>query len=484
MSLINQMLKDIEKRRRKPTAENRESILDGVRVPEKTTNRRRYLLPALCLLAVGLGIWDGTIPLPEFKKAQPPAPRLQSSPAPRLPVPEKKRPPQQAASLEPFAPPAGKGGDEPRPSQAPEPATAASAASAHPPEPVAPPMTAPGARLVALRIGLHRQKLRLVAEFDALPPYAVRPGNEKGELRLRLKGASADIPLPAVPEASLLEELGIEKTAEGVELSLRAPTLGRYETFVLQGTETAGARLVVDLYPEQVARSAVSAPKTAVVSSQPEPVPAAAAPKPSAVTKTPSEDPALAARRLYEQGRAAAEGGKGLEAEQLLRLALHRDSSHLAARELLFASLARQGRSEEAISLLEEGLKVAPGHSPFKMNLARLLLERGEAGAARDVLERGGLPPVAEAPDAHALLAALCRQTGDFAAAQGHYRRLLSRWPRRGLWWMGLGIALESGGEPKEAAAAFRRAIEAGDLREDLSRYVLDRLAVLSRQGA
>lgn len=161
-------------------------------------------------------------------------------------------------------------------------------------------------------------------------------------------------------------------------------------------------------------------------------------------------------------------------AEQLARAP---DDTRLRAR--LVRHYLGQGRQDRAGELLLEGLAHAPRDADLARLYAGLLVRRGDLAEALELLERAA-PPLRADPDYHALRATLLRRTGRPEAAVEVYHSLVRSRPASGLWWMGLGIALESAHREREALPAFRRALRGRDLQPAVSRYIGERIAALS----
>lgn len=186
------------------------------------------------------------------------------------------------------------------------------------------------------------------------------------------------------------------------------------------------------------------------------------------------------AEEAYLDGKWALSQGRTGLAINSLQNALDHYPGHLPARELLADVLVKSGETIEAMSLLNIGLEIAPDYIVFKKKYARLLINQGDEDAAAKVLLKGGLPSVEEDPEAHVMLASLYQSLGEpFLAAQT-YRNLLIAWPQTGAFWVGLGGALEGQKLPEEAIACYQRALKTKNLRKDLSQYAKKRLSVLN----
>ena len=116
----------------------------------------------------------------------------------------------------------------------------------------------------------------------------------------------------------------------------------------------------------------------------------------------------------------------------------------------------------------------------FKKKYARLLVEQGDYDMATKVMLDGGLPTVADDPEAHVVLASLYQRLGEpFLAAQT-YRNLLVVWPQTGAFWVGLGGSLEGQHLSVAAVECYQKALKTKNLRKDLAAYAKKRLSVLN----
>ena len=197
-------------------------------------------------------------------------------------------------------------------------------------------------------------------------------------------------------------------------------------------------------------------------------------------SKTKATTPYGMAEEAYLDGKwAYAQERSGL-AVRSLRHALELYPGHLPARESLVEILSQEGKTGEAMFLLAEGLEIAPDYLGFKKRYARLLVEQGDYETATKVMLNGGLPAVEDDPEAHVVLASLYQRLDESFLAAQTYRNLLVAWPQTGAFWVGLGGALEGQHLPEEAVVCYQRSLKTKDLRQDLSRYAKKRLRLLN----
>lgn len=187
------------------------------------------------------------------------------------------------------------------------------------------------------------------------------------------------------------------------------------------------------------------------------------------------------AEEAFLDGKWALEQQRSSLAVWFLQHALELYPGHLPARELLIEILDKDGETGEVMFLLAEGLEIAPDYIVFKKSYARLLVDQGDYDAAARVMLYDGLPTVEEDPEAHVFMAHLYQRLGESFLAAQTYRNLLVAWPQTGVFWVGLGGALEGQNLPEKAVECYQKALKTKNLRQDLSRYAKKRLSLLAR---
>lgn len=182
----------------------------------------------------------------------------------------------------------------------------------------------------------------------------------------------------------------------------------------------------------------------------------------------------------YRQATVYQQQGRQNEALQALEAALKSDPLHSAARQLKISLLLEAKRHEEAIRELKQGLLVEPSQLNFSMILARLLVERAKLNDAIEVLQKNqGLAQ--DRPDYLAFLAALQQKTGHHKEAVQLYRQALKKHSQNGVWWMGLGISLQADGMNQEAIEAFKQAKMQGGISAELQAFIEQKIEVLQK---
>lgn len=423
MSLINQMLKDLDARRERENGSRWDEALQdlpSVAGKKAPSGRRLHValaaLVATGLLVLGIGLWRGRLrPAPSASANRPISSRkLAASATQKVGVPEgvsRKVVKREVPHREVASPQEAAGHRK--------------AAS--------PPVPSSAKSLVAVAPAPSRHRARPVKAFA--PPKTVA-----------VKGATV-VPAHLPAHKAPVNATAAPQKPERKRLAKVLPTP------VGQRRKSAVAlRRQEGVAPGRLAR-----------------VPHVATPQ--------SE-----AEAAFRRGVADLRRGRDRSAEADLREALAEDAGQLKARRTLVAFLLQNGRISEAAGLLAGGIKVAPSYLPFREGYARILVGEGAWSTARAVLLQGGRPKLSRHPEFFALSAAISQRLGDYAAAADIYRKLVTLRPETGVWWMGLGLAQESRGKDNAAARAYRQAMACADLNVDLRRFVAAREAAIGEK--
>lgn len=465
MSLINQMLKDLEKR--SPSQGAPASGLPPRVASSGRSRRSRKLLwfgLALMLLAGGAGAWAIRIAAEPEKVEKPASEAIASA------TPSEVEPVSQVLPLADSA--------------------RSSASSVE-----------PQVALEGVSLTPREDGLQIEIAFSRVPTYRLIRGMKDRQLVLELPHGEITAEMPDVNGVPLLDDLQADTGPTGGRLVFLLKKACRYEALSLSDGPAGGSLILgFILHPET---TPVQQPALPVASddqgegvegehagpaeSQPGavsmPVAQAAPAEPEFVRQAAPLTPHQRAANLCRDGIAALQQGRLQEAEISLRTALSIEPGHIVARDMLLRLLTMQGRQTEIAAVLAEGTKALPEHLAYRERYARLLIERGALSEAREELLREPRPAVTDAPGMYAMLAALYQRQEQYAAAALTYRGLLAVEPQKALWWMGLGIALERTSSVEEARQAYRQALSRGGLSAGLQDYIRQRLAVLDNSG-
>ena len=185
--------------------------------------------------------------------------------------------------------------------------------------------------------------------------------------------------------------------------------------------------------------------------------------------------PRSRAESEYRKAIDAVNQGRVAEAVDGLTRALHDDSLHAGARQLLVKLLLEARRVDEALQVLHEGLQGQPAQLGWAMTLARLQVDRSDLAGAWQTLEFS-LPAAGHSADYLGFSAHVLQRLGRHREAIVQYQGATRLAPGDGRWWLGLGLAMESEGRVSESRDAFLRAKQCGNLGSALSALVEQKL--------
>jgi Flp pilus assembly protein TadD len=150
---------------------------------------------------------------------------------------------------------------------------------------------------------------------------------------------------------------------------------------------------------------------------------------------------------------------------------LNKYPDNLAVRETLATLLFSVGNKQEAEVVVDEGLKINPNYSAFAKLKAHILVDHGHSNAALLLMEKA-MPDINQDADYYAFMANLYQTQGQSMAAARIYYQLVNLSEAKGVWWVGLGIALESAGKNNAALEAYRKAQRYTDLSASVRFFV------------
>jgi MSHA biogenesis protein MshN len=225
--------------------------------------------------------------------------------------------------------------------------------------------------------------------------------------------------------------------------------------------------------PQPVADPAPVPPAQTPVSG--EPVSASTPEEELPAVKQVRETPEAMDRRVSQELASLLGNGEVAKAEQRLQ-ALVAAQSAPASREVFARRMLVEGKPEHALAWLPAD--VTADVPDLRLLRARALHATDDLAGALSTLE-SSVPPVADNAGYRVTLATLLQQAGRSAESARHWSLLIAVDDSRAAWWVGLGIALESGGKPDSAARAYTQAAQLPGLSPSLADYVRERLRSL-----
>ncbi|WP_370280272.1 tetratricopeptide repeat protein [Pontibacterium sp.] len=180
------------------------------------------------------------------------------------------------------------------------------------------------------------------------------------------------------------------------------------------------------------------------------------------------------ARKLLQQNKVT-------EAQLLLESQLDRDKQSLDSRALLASLYLAGGNIAQASDVADVGLAAAPIHSGLKKVKARILLMNKDSAAAVALLQSAP-PAIKLDAEYHELLAAALQQQGRADDAVNVYYQLLKYDSGQARLWVGLGYSLELAARPAESRKAYESSLQVPGIEDNLKRYVTQRLSQLAER--
>lgn len=149
------------------------------------------------------------------------------------------------------------------------------------------------------------------------------------------------------------------------------------------------------------------------------------------------------------------------------------------SRETYGKLLVNDGEYLAARNVIESGLGLAPNHAGFKKIKARILITNGALEEAV-VLLSSRAPSINEDIEYHEILATAQLASRDYSGALNSYTQLVRQDRRQGRWWYGFAASQESLGNREAARQGYDQALQQSNLSPNLRRRIQERLTVLN----
>ena len=271
-------------------------------------------------------------------------------------------------------------------------------------------------------------------------------------------------PVPAPPRARLVAPQASTPARTTPSPAARAPEAPQA---VKAPPAPALKPIATQPNPTQKMEKALAAKATEAVTEEPvdqsgpaaTPVPRAERPRQGVVTRVLTA--AQRAENAYQEALPLIQQGQLVQAQVLLEKAVSSDADHNEARLLLARLHANVGQTQQAQNLLKIGLARSPTHSEFAMAMAQIYLQSNDVPMAIATLQRSQ-GAAAENADFHALLGALLQHQGQHPAAKEQYLIALRLAPDSPNWLVGLAISLQALELNTAALQSYQRALDLG----------------------
>lgn|GEM_PF-328248 len=146
------------------------------------------------------------------------------------------------------------------------------------------------------------------------------------------------------------------------------------------------------------------------------------------------------------------------------------------SRALVAQELLATGQTEAAMALLPAG--AVQQSAQLRLLKARGLVQQQRSAEAL-VLLSDQPPAIASHADYYETWATLLYQSGDYVQARQLWAELIKTDDTRSTWWAGLGMALDAQSQTAAARKAYAQALLLSDLPKPLDRYLRHRLSAL-----
>jgi len=184
-------------------------------------------------------------------------------------------------------------------------------------------------------------------------------------------------------------------------------------------------------------------------------------------------------RNLSQQALRLAQDGELIEAYNVLYNFIGNNPEAHQSRNTLATLLFAQQEFLQVKVLVDEGLLLAPNHAGYKKIKARLYIREGDLDAAIRLLNSSP-PAMADDTEYFELLSSLYQQNGEHRQAIEIYQELIRVDRMTGRWWTGLAISHEAMGNYGEALNSYQVAIQNENLDSRLRQYSQGRIRELS----
>jgi MSHA biogenesis protein MshN len=194
----------------------------------------------------------------------------------------------------------------------------------------------------------------------------------------------------------------------------------------------------------------------------------------------PTTDNKVTADQTYQKALQLVDENNVPAAISTLKDLLTTTPDYADAREALVKLLLQQGQISDADNILHAGMEARPGYPPFVELQAHIMALEGEYANALATLQTVK-PIMQDNPDYYAFMAALYQQVGNAQQAARLYNQLLKLRANDASWWLGLATALEASNQKNAALQAYQQALAIGTLEPQVQDFINNRISALRR---
>ena len=345
--------------------------------------------------------------------------------------------------------------------------------------------------LSTLEFTSGKQTSVFTLSFSAHPEYRFgqeRTGNKRLEIAFPNGVVGRNLVIPDIPSAGLIKEFSLKPESSALLLRVDLTDDGFIDSVQSNNSGTAGFLLKITIQ-RSIAQVTEKTDLPAAKSVALEGAKVAEAPvaKPVASVTEQKNSPVLQKvgtnsagwRNDYQRGIQQLKQGQLKTAEQSFQRVLDDNPQMIDARLQLIALLQRQGLPSQAETVLVQGLDISPADVSLRKLRARQLLARKAYAEGIKLLNSKPVPVLNGDSEYFGLLAVLFHDAGDYPSALGIYQQLVNVQPNNSTWWFGLALCADQSSNLTVARQAYRKALALPTLRADLQAYAQQRLQQL-----
>lgn len=184
-------------------------------------------------------------------------------------------------------------------------------------------------------------------------------------------------------------------------------------------------------------------------------------------------------RNISSQAALQIQRGQLMEAYRSLLEFLDENPEAHQSRVTLAKLLFAQQEYAQAESVVDQGLTIALNYAAYKKIKARLMMMQGQLNETVELLVQ--LPPtLATDTEYYELLASAYQKAGTHSRAIEVYQDLIRYDRQQGRWWAGMGISHEALGNVDDAISSYQAALQTNKLESSLRQYSQNRVRFLS----
>jgi tetratricopeptide (TPR) repeat protein len=304
-------------------------------------------------------------------------------------------------------------------------------------------------------IELSQNKNRVTLQFNLSHSihYRIQTEESHEHIQLILSNTQLQPSFSAVPQHVLFKNIHLETVGENLQIDLDVLPGTKIESLTLSDQAPYHLDLVL-------VNQSIEEPQKTTINTTP-------SFQKTEVPPTISEK----ANLFYQKGLSFIARDEINSSISWLKKSLEVMPEFLPARETLATVLIKQDRHQEAIHYLREGLAKTPDSIELIKLYARILVQQHQFKRALTLLQRES-PSLEDNAEYYSIMAFAEQGLGNADVAARLYERLLKFNPNHGNWWLGLALALETNGQPNSALHAYQRAAASGDLSPSVEAYI------------